>query len=54
LSLTPVIDRADVGLDVIKGPVIVEAYDTTIVVPPDATITADRIGNLIIEVNHEN
>jgi N-methylhydantoinase A len=32
------------------GPVIIEEYDATCVVPPDATVTIDGRNNLIIEL----
>jgi N-methylhydantoinase A len=32
------------------GPVVVEAYDSTVVVPPGATLSADAHGNLVIDL----
>lgn len=32
------------------GPLIIESYDTTIIVPPDAQAWADEVGNIIIEI----
>ena len=46
---TPVIGRADVAGGR-KGPFIVEEYDATCVVPPDATATLDTYGNIIIDL----
>lgn len=46
---TPVIARSAVGSDWQAGPLIVESYDTTVVVPPEAKIRADAIGGLVIE-----
>ena len=37
---TPVLRRHDLSQQPLKGPVIVEEYDTTIVVPPDGTVHA--------------
>jgi N-methylhydantoinase A len=37
---TPVIRRVDLGEDPTPGPMIVEEYDTTIIVPPGATARA--------------
>jgi N-methylhydantoinase A len=46
---TPVIARAEIGADWRDGPAIVEAYDTTVVVPPVARLRADGCGSLVIE-----
>ena len=45
---TPVVGRAAVGDAATPGPLIVESYDSTVVVPPEATIARDRFGNLVI------
>ena len=37
--------------ETIAGPAVVEAATTTIVIPPDASATADRDGNLVLEVD---
>ncbi len=37
---TPVLRRHDLGEKPLQGPLIVEEYDTTIVVPPDGTVQA--------------
>jgi len=48
LQTTPVLRRADlVGLSS-PGPIIVEEYDSTCVIPPGATATVDRWNNLVI------
>jgi N-methylhydantoinase A len=45
-----VLDRASLEPDVrLAGPVIVEQYDTTVLVPPGFTVTMDHSGNLIGE-----
>jgi len=45
-----VLDRASLEPGVrLAGPVIVEQYDTTVLVPPGYTVTADQSGNLIGE-----
>lgn len=47
---TPVFDRLAVPVgEPGQGPAILEQTDTTTVVPPDCTFTADARGNLIIE-----
>lgn len=48
---TPVVARGEVGRRFRDGPLIVESYDTTAVVPPGARAKADEIGNLIVEID---
>ncbi len=48
---TPVVARGEVGKRFRDGPLIVESYDTTAVVPPGARVRADEIGNLIVEID---
>ncbi|HEY8602101.1 MAG TPA: hydantoinase/oxoprolinase family protein [Thermomicrobiales bacterium] len=43
---TPVVGRDAIGPAPQPGPIIVEEYDATTVVPPDATIRRDALGNL--------
>jgi len=45
---TPIVSRAEIGLSPQPGPLIVEEYDATTVVPPDCTIRRDGHGNLVI------
>jgi N-methylhydantoinase A len=45
---TRVIDRGQVGIEATAGPLIVEEYDATTVVPPDWTIRRDACNNLVI------
>ncbi|HEY8477745.1 MAG TPA: hydantoinase/oxoprolinase family protein, partial [Chloroflexota bacterium] len=47
---TPVLGRWDVGSAPMGGPVIVEEYDATTVVPPGWTVRRDASGNLILEL----
>lgn len=47
---TPVEPRAAIGAKRRRGPVILEAYDTTVVVPPDASVRRDPYGSLVIEL----
>ncbi|MEQ9199028.1 MAG: hydantoinase/oxoprolinase family protein, partial [Rhodospirillales bacterium] len=55
---TSVITRADLSGAVTPGPVIIEEYDSTIVVPPDWSATVDRENNVVLtsqmEVAGEN
>jgi len=48
---TPVIARAAVGAGERAGPLIIESYDTTIVVPPGARAHADGVGNVLLELD---
>jgi N-methylhydantoinase A len=46
---TPIVRRSDlVGQR--QGPMIIEEYDATCVVPPDATASLDTAGNIVIEL----
>jgi N-methylhydantoinase A len=45
----PVLSRAQIAKEPRQGPAIVEAYDSTIVIPPDATFHQDRVGNIVID-----
>jgi N-methylhydantoinase A len=45
--------RCDVDNVRRSGPVIIESYDTTIVVPPGCSYAADEIGNIIIDIDGE-
>jgi N-methylhydantoinase A len=46
---TPILTRADLGAPR-PGPCIVEEYDATCVIPPDARAHLDDYGNIVIEV----
>jgi N-methylhydantoinase A len=48
---TRVLGRADVTTEPLRGPVIVEEYDTTTIVPPSCAVWRDPSDNLVIEVN---
>jgi N-methylhydantoinase A len=47
---TRVVDRQAVGADPLTGPLIIEEYDTSTVVPPGSRAWHDPHGNLIIKV----
>lgn len=51
---TLVIPRASITEKIVSGPLIIEAYDTTIVVPPGCTAKADSIGNILIDIDVED
>lgn len=46
---TPVIGRADL-VERVEGPLIVEDYGSTILVPPDASVALDEFGDVVIEL----
>ena len=45
----PVIDRQGLSVEISEGPLIVEEYDSTTVVPPGWNATIDRWSNIILE-----
>ena len=47
---TPVIRRHDLTETPVPGPLIVEEYEGTTVVPPDATAFRDRFDNIVIDL----
>jgi N-methylhydantoinase A len=47
---TPVVERAALADGVQAGPLIVEEYDATTVVPPGCTAGLDAWGNIVIEI----
>jgi N-methylhydantoinase A len=46
--MTPVVGRGDIGEAPRQGPLIVEEYDCTTVLPPDCTVRRDSHANLIV------
>ena len=46
--LTPVIDRGKLTNSVTLGPLIIEEYDSTTLVPPDTSVHIDETGNIIM------
>jgi N-methylhydantoinase A len=47
---TPVLRREHLTTAPARGPIIVEEYDATVVVPPGCTAARDHLGNILIEV----
>lgn len=47
---TPVVSRGDLSVVPLRGPAIVEEYDSTVAVPPGATATLDEVNNIRIDV----
>ena len=50
LLRTPVFSRSGLDATARKGPMVIEEYEGTVVVPPDATARRDRDGNILIEL----
>jgi len=48
---TPILARADLVGRRIAGPLIVEEYDSTCVVPPDCVATVDGANNLLLTLD---
>jgi len=46
----PVISRADLGPTPAAGPLVVEEFDATIVVPENAAVHRDAVGNVVIDL----
>jgi N-methylhydantoinase A len=47
---TDLIARAELSAHPRNGPLIIEEYDATIIIPPDATASRDAAGNVVIEL----
>jgi len=51
--LTPVIRRTDLKADPRSGPLVIQEYDTSVVVPPDCSAALDVHGNIVLELANE-
>jgi N-methylhydantoinase A len=51
LAETPVIDRPELSAEPRPGPLIVEEYDATTVVPPGCSARLDEWGNIVLDVS---
>lgn len=49
---TAVVGRSAIQSSVRKGPVIIEEYEGTTVVPPDASVHRDALDNLVIDLHY--
>lgn len=47
---TPVVDRAALAVGACKGPLIVQEYDATTLVPPTAEAEVDSFGNIVMRL----
>jgi N-methylhydantoinase A len=54
LVTTPVLDRSRLSDRPRLGPMIIEEYEGTAVVPPDCTARLDPLGNVVIELPHRH
>lgn len=50
---TPVLALAQIGESAKESPLLVDCYDTTIVVPPGCSLARGFLGNLIINIGNE-
>ncbi len=50
---TPVLDLDQIGSEPRQGPLLVDCYDTTIVVPPDCTAAMGQWGNVVIHIQEK-
>jgi len=50
---TPVVDRAGLCAHARPGPLIVQEYDTSVIVPPDCTIALDAHNNIALNIGIE-
>ena len=48
---TPVVTRADLDTTGREGPVIIEEYDATVVVPPNAVVSVDEASNIRMDID---
>jgi len=47
---TPILNRVNLSDEPQKGPIIIEEYDSTVVVPPRCKVRVDTWSNIIIEI----
>jgi N-methylhydantoinase A len=50
IQKTPVIFRQDLKRDPRPGPLIIDEYDSTAVVPPKCQASLDDLGNIVIDI----
>jgi N-methylhydantoinase A len=46
----PLVQRTGVSDQSQRGPAIIESYDTTILIPPGCSYSADPVGNIVIDI----
>jgi len=47
---TPIVSRASIDGTARPGPLIIDEFDATIVVPPDAEVWRDAVGNIVMDI----
>ncbi|MZR30731.1 hydantoinase/oxoprolinase family protein [Sneathiella litorea] len=52
LMKTPIVNRSEIQGTEWKGPVIIEEYEGTTIVPPDASVHRDQLDNLVINLDY--
>lgn len=50
LMQTQVVSRSALAKGTVAGPLIVQEYDSTVVIPPDCAASLDAYGNIVIDV----
>jgi N-methylhydantoinase A len=53
LHETPILVRGDLGRAPLAGPLVIEEYDATTVVPPGSTAELDADGNILIDIGRD-
>ena len=48
-----VVARSAVSATPRRGPLVIEEFDATIVVPPDATVSQDPMGNIVVDLGSD-
>jgi N-methylhydantoinase A len=48
---TPVLGRNDIGVEYQPGPLAIEEYDSTTIVPPRCRVRRDEWGNILMELS---
>ncbi|NQW16266.1 MAG: hydantoinase/oxoprolinase family protein [Chloroflexi bacterium] len=51
---TPVVSRADLTAADREGPLIIDEYDSTTLVPPNSMVHLDDMGNIVIDISSED
>jgi N-methylhydantoinase A len=47
---TEVVARAALSLEPRRGPLVIEEFDATTIVPPDASVHRDAMGNIVLDI----
>lgn len=52
LMSTPIVNRTDLAASPQQGPVVIEEYEGTTIVPPDANVHLDAFDNIVIDLDY--